>query len=86
MRKHKLGKWNYTDTEIDHQIRDATLEALKASEIEPRAEAAKYDQTQQRITVELSNGSSFSFDPRQFPNLRMPLMRNWQKLRLLLAG
>lgn len=86
MSKHKWGKWEYTDTEIDRQIQQATLEAQRASRVEPRAKAAYYDKTHHQIAVELTNGNFFRFDPQQFTDLANATPGELEKVEITPGG
>ncbi|ANI78045.1 MULTISPECIES: DUF2442 domain-containing protein [Sphingobium] len=51
--------------EISDAAIDAALErGMLARELEPRAAAAHYDATSERVVVDLTNGCTFAFPPR----------------------
>ena len=86
MLKNKFGKWKYTDAEIDGQIRDATLEAQKASKREPRAKNAYYDKERRQIVLELSNGHSLGLNPEHFPELAHARPDQLEKVEITPGG
>jgi hypothetical protein len=58
-----MVKWKLTEKAIKEQIAKAKEQTLQADVIEPQAKAAYYDQSANRIVVELSNGTDFRFSP-----------------------
>lgn len=57
--KHKWGKWDYTDVELDRQHKEAVRRGKEAERTEPRARAARYDRKSKRLVIELANGAAF---------------------------
>ncbi len=64
-----MAKWKLNDKAIKEQIAKAKEQAHLANEIEPRAKAAYYDRSANRIVVELSNEADFRFAPSSVQEL-----------------
>jgi hypothetical protein len=58
-RTHKLGKWEYTDAELNPQHKEAVRRGNEADRKEPRAHAARYDRRSKRLVIDLANGLAF---------------------------
>lgn len=63
MAKMKVGKWEYTEEELEKQYAEAIKQAEEADLTEPRAEEAYYDDESERMVINLKNGCIFSFPP-----------------------
>ena len=55
----KMGKWEYTEQELEQMHAEATKRGEERMRTEPRARAAHYDPATQRLIVELLNGGVF---------------------------
>lgn len=61
MAKVKMGKWEYTERELETMFDEATVRGRLASKVEPQAKSTHYDRATNRIVVELKNGATFIF-------------------------
>src|SRR5690606_36871028 len=66
--KWGLEEYGISDQEFERQSREATQRGKWALKYEPRAASAKYQNGE--VTVRLTTGWSFSFDPRKFKFLK----------------
>ena len=64
----KLEKLGYTRKDLDRQFREATKHGAKELKFAPRAIEASAKKG--IVTVDLSTGWSFTFDPRKFRQFR----------------
>lgn len=61
MAKVKMGKWEYTERELESMFDEATVRGRLASKAELQAKSAHYDPATKRVVVELKNGATFIF-------------------------
>jgi Protein of unknown function (DUF2442) len=61
MAKVKMGRWEYTEQELESMFDEATIRGKLASAVEPQAKSAHYDRANKRVVVELKNGATFIF-------------------------
>jgi hypothetical protein len=61
MAKLRLGKWEYSEEELDRQLAEATTRGEAARLMEPHARSVEYDQELGRIVLNLTNDTSFAF-------------------------
>lgn len=61
MAKVKMGRWEYTEQELDNMFNEATVRGKLASRVEPQAKAAHYERATNRVVVDLKNGATFIF-------------------------
>jgi Protein of unknown function (DUF2442) len=61
MAKVKMGRWEYTERQLDDMFDEATLRGRLASRVEPQADSVHYDRATHRILVGLRNGATFIF-------------------------
>lgn len=61
MAKVEMGKWEYTERELESMFDEATVRGRLASKAEPQAKSAHYDRTTNRVVVDLKNGTTFIF-------------------------
>lgn len=61
MAKVKMGRWEYTEREIEEMFDEATVRGRLASKVEPQAKSAHYDRATHRVVVDLRNGATFIF-------------------------
>ena len=66
--KWGLEEYGISDQEFERQSREATQRGKWALKYEPRAASANYQNGE--VTVRLTTGWSFSFDPRKFKFLK----------------
>jgi hypothetical protein len=59
MAKVKMGRWEYTERELESMFDEATVRGRIASTVEPQAKSAHYDRANNRVVVELKNGATF---------------------------
>lgn len=71
-----------TDTEIDAAMERGRI----AQQIEPRADAARYDKRNSRIIVDLTNGCTFAFPPRLAQGLETATDEELAAVEILGAG
>lgn len=57
----KMGRWAYTEQELESMFDEATIRGRLASRVEPQAKSAHYDGANNRVVVELKNGATFIF-------------------------
>src|SRR5260370_38544957 len=58
-RVHRWGKWEYTDSELERQHKEAVKRGKIAEASQPQAKAARYDRKSKRLVIELANGATF---------------------------
>jgi hypothetical protein len=61
MAKVKLGRWEYTEREIEEMFDEATVRGRLAFKVEAQAKSAHYDRATNRVVVDLKNGATFIF-------------------------
>ncbi len=66
--RFSLEEVGISDAEFERQFFEATIRGEQSLKNDPRAKSAKYENG--RISVELLNGWSFSFDPRSYKELK----------------
>jgi len=71
-----------TDSEIHAAIERGRI----AQQIEPRANAVRYDKRDSRIIVDLTNGCTFSFPPRMAQGLETETDEDLAAVEILGAG
>jgi hypothetical protein len=69
MTKVRLGKFDYSEEELQKQFKEASQRAAKADLREPRAAHAYYDKRTKRIVVEMTTGVIVSFPPQLLQGL-----------------
>lgn len=65
MAKARMGRWEYTEQELDRMFDEATIRGKLATTVEPQAKSVHFDPATNRIVVDLKNGATFIF-PCQF--------------------
>jgi Protein of unknown function (DUF2442) len=61
MAKVKMGRWEYTEQEMEKMFDEATIRGKLASTTEPQAKSVHYDRGTNRVIVDLKNGATFIF-------------------------
>jgi len=61
MAKVKMGRWEYTEQELDDMFNEATVRGKLASRLEPHAKSAHYERATNRVVVDLTTGATFIF-------------------------
>lgn len=70
MAKKRIGKWEFTEEEIQEQIEKAKKRGKRSAELTPHAVRASFNKKTAHIIVELSNDCVFSFPVRLIKELR----------------
>jgi hypothetical protein len=61
MAKARMGRWEYTEQELDRMFDEATIRGKLAATVEPQAKSVHYDHETNRVVVDLKNGATFIF-------------------------
>lgn len=61
MAKARMGRWEYTEQELDRMFDEATIKGKLAATVEPQAKSVHFDPATNRIVVDLKNGATFIF-------------------------
>lgn len=69
MTKVRLGKFEYSEEELQKQFKEASQRAAKADLREPRAAHAYYDEKTRRVVVEMTTGVIMSIPPQLLQGL-----------------
>ena len=86
MGKVKIGKFYVDEAELDRQHREAVKRGEEAMKTRPRAVSVRYDKTQKRVIVNLSNDTTFIFPPHLAQELSGASDAELADVRLLGVG
>jgi hypothetical protein len=66
-KKTKMGKWQFSEEELDRQFIDASVRG--SNEQQPYAKSVVYDQPHERLQIELADGKLFGIPIYQIQGL-----------------
>jgi hypothetical protein len=69
MAKIRAGKWEYTEAELNVQLREAERRAEESDRTQARATAVRYDSKEGRIIMDLADSRRLSIPPEKLQGL-----------------